>query len=86
MSDKPKVLVIDDEQSIIETLSVLLKKEGFEVLAALSGTEGIERFGELKPDLVLTDVRMPKVSGDDVLEAIRARDPTTPVVLMTAQA
>ncbi|MDH3732116.1 MAG: sigma-54 dependent transcriptional regulator [Gemmatimonadota bacterium] len=86
MSTKPKVLVIDDEQSIIETLSVLLKKEGFDVLAALSGTEGIERFGEQKPDLVLTDVRMPKVSGVDVLEAIRERDPTTPVVLMTAQA
>jgi two-component system response regulator HydG len=86
MSDKPKVLVIDDEQSIIETLSVLLKKEGFEVLSALSGTEGIERFGEQQPDLVLTDVRMPKVSGVDVLEAIRDRDPTTPVVLMTAQA
>ncbi len=86
MSEKPKVLVIDDEQSIIETLSVLLKKEGFEVLAALSGSEGIERFGEQRPDLVLTDVRMPKVSGVDVLEAIRERDPTTPVVLMTAQA
>jgi two-component system response regulator HydG len=56
------------------------------VLAALSGTEGIERFGEHRPDLVLTDVRMPKVSGVDVLEAIRERDPTTPVVLMTAQA
>jgi len=86
MSDKPKILLIDDEQSMIETLSVLLKKEGFEVLAALSGTEGIERFGEHRPDLVLTDVRMPKVSGVDVLEAIRERDPTTPVVLMTAQA
>jgi len=86
MSDKPKVLVIDDEESILETLSVLLRKEGFEVLAALSGSEGLERFGELQPDLVLTDVRMPKVSGVDVLEAIRERDPTTPVVLMTAQA
>ncbi|MCG8466943.1 MAG: sigma-54 dependent transcriptional regulator [Gemmatimonadetes bacterium] len=86
MSDRPKVLLIDDEQSIIETLSILLKKEGFEVLSALSGTEGLERFGETQPDLVLTDVRMPKVSGVDVLEAIRERDPTTPVVLMTAQA
>jgi two-component system response regulator HydG len=86
MSDKPKVLLIDDEKSMIETLSVLLKREGFDVLAALSGSEGIERFAESKPDLVLTDVRMPKVSGVDVLEAIRERDPTTPVVLMTAQA
>ncbi len=86
MTEKPKVLLIDDEQSMIETLSVLLKKEGFDVLSALSGTEGIERFAEAKPDLVLTDVRMPKVSGVDVLEAIREKDPTTPVVLMTAQA
>jgi two-component system response regulator HydG len=86
MSDKPRVLLIDDEKSMIETLSVLLKREGFEVLGALSGSEGIERFAEAKPDLVLTDVRMPKVSGVDVLEAIRQRDPTTPVVLMTAQA
>ena len=86
MAEKPRILLIDDEQSIIETLSILLKKEGFEVLSALSGTEGLERFGETQPDLVLTDVRMPKVSGVDVLEAIRERDPTTPVVLMTAQA
>jgi two-component system response regulator HydG len=86
MSDKPRILLIDDEKSMIETLSVLLKREGFDVLAALSGSEGIERFAESKPDLVLTDVRMPKVSGVDVLEAIRERDPTTPVVLMTAQA
>jgi len=86
MSDKPKVLLIDDEQGIIETLSVLLKNEGFDVLAALSGAEGIERFAETHPDLVLTDVRMPKVSGVDVLQAIRDRDPSTPVVLMTAQA
>jgi two-component system response regulator HydG len=86
MSDKPRILLIDDEKSMIETLSVLLKREGFDVLAALSGSEGIECFSESKPDLVLTDVRMPKVSGVDVLEAIRERDPTTPVVLMTAQA
>ena len=86
MSDKPRILLIDDEKSMIETLSVLLKREGFDVLAALSGSEGIERFSESKPDLVLTDVRMPKVSGVSVLEAIRERDPTTPVVLMTAQA
>ena len=86
MSEKPRVLVIDDETSMIETLSMLLKREGFDVLSALSGAEGIERFAETKPDLVLTDVRMPKVSGVDVLEAIREKDPTMPVVLMTAQA
>jgi len=86
MSDKPTVLLIDDEQSIVETLGMLLTNEGFEVLSALSGSDGIDQFTSNSPDLVLTDVRMPKVSGVDVLEAIRERDPTTPVVLMTAQA
>ncbi len=84
--EKPVVLVIDDEQSMVETLSVLLKKEGFEVLSALTGGEGLERFADAKPDVVLTDVRMPKMTGVEVLESIREKDPDTPVVLMTAQA
>ncbi len=86
MNENPRVLLIDDEQSMIETLSVLLKREGFEVIAALSGQEGIDKFDEVGPDLVLTDIRMPRIDGVDVLEAVRLRDPATPVVLMTAQA
>ena len=86
MSEKPRILVVDDEQSIVETLTVLLKREGFEVVSALSGEEAVDRFSEERPDLVLSDVRMPKVSGVDVLEAVREMDPTMPVVLMTAQA
>ncbi|MDP2479923.1 MAG: sigma-54 dependent transcriptional regulator [Candidatus Palauibacterales bacterium] len=86
MSDLPLVLVIDDEQSLVETLTVLLKREGFEVASALTGAEGLERFDERQPDLVLVDVRMPKMDGVEVLEAVRERSPTTPVVLMTAQA
>ncbi|MFQ5678148.1 MAG: sigma-54-dependent transcriptional regulator [Gemmatimonadota bacterium] len=84
--EKPRVLVIDDEQSMVETLSVLLAGEGFEVLSALSGAEGLEKFADTNPDVVLTDVRMPKVTGVQVLESIREEDPDTPVVLMTAQA
>ncbi|MFQ5689642.1 MAG: sigma-54-dependent transcriptional regulator [Gemmatimonadota bacterium] len=86
MSEKPRILIIDDEQSMVETLSVLLKREGFDVLTALSGEAGLERFEEGTPDLVLTDVRMPKLSGVDVLERVREKDPTVPVVLITAQA
>ena len=82
---KPKVLVVDDEQSIIDTLTVLLKREGFEVVSALSGKEALDRLQD-DLDVVLTDIRMPKVSGIDVLEAAREQRPETPVVLMTAQA
>ena len=84
-NDKPTILIVDDEESIVETLNVLLKREGFRVITALSGTEAIEKL-EDAPDVVLTDIRMPSVSGIDVLSETRSRRPHTPVVLMTAQA
>jgi len=86
MSDKPVLLLIDDEQGVIDTLSLLLKEEGFEVVSALTGADGLERFDEVRPDIVLTDIRMPKMTGVEVLQEIRERDPNTPVVLLTAQA
>ena len=86
MRDKPLILLIDDEQSLIETLTVLLKGEGFEVVSELTGPGGVKAFKEHNPDLVLSDVRMPKMSGIDVLQEIRKTNPNTPVVLMTAQA
>ncbi|MFO7587603.1 MAG: sigma-54 dependent transcriptional regulator [Gemmatimonadota bacterium] len=86
MRDKPVLLLIDDEQHLVETVTVLLKREGFEVIAEFSGADGLRRFKEEQPDIVLCDVRMPKVSGIDVLEEIRKSSPETPVVLMTAQA
>ncbi len=84
-NSSPKILIVDDEQGIVDTLTILLKREGFEVVSALSGADGIEKLGE-QPDVVLTDIRMPKVSGIDVLSEARARHPDVPVVLMTAQA
>lgn len=82
---KPRILVVDDEQSIVETLTVLLKREGFDVISALSGQEAIEKLEEM-PDVILADIRMPKISGIDVLAATRARNLDTAVVMMTAQA
>ncbi len=81
----PRILIVDDEESLVETLSVLLKREGFDVVTALSGADGIEKLKQ-NPDVVLTDIRMPKVSGIDVLAETRAKKPDVPVVLMTAQA
>ncbi len=84
-TSKPRILLVDDEESLVETLTVLLKREGFRVISCLSGSEAIEKLVE-KPDVVLTDIRMPKVSGIDVLAETRSRHPDLPVVLMTAQA
>jgi DNA-binding NtrC family response regulator len=84
-TSKPRILLVDDEESLVETLTVLLKREGFRVVSCLSGSEAIEKLVE-KPDVVLTDIRMPKISGIDVLTETRSRHPDLPVVLMTAQA
>ena len=82
----PTVLVIDDEAGILETLRILLKNEGFTVLTALGGKAGLDTLETATPDIVLSDIRMPTVSGIEVLAAVKARDPQLPVVLMTAQA
>jgi DNA-binding NtrC family response regulator len=81
-----RVLVIDDEAGILETIRILLKNEGFVAHTALGGKEGLQQLAAIRPDIVITDVRMPNVSGLDVLSAARAQDPDAAVILMTAQA
>ena len=82
----PTVLVVDDEAGILETLRILLKNEGFTAITALGGKAGLDALRTSSPDIVLTDIRMPTISGIEVLTAARAQDPQLPVVLMTAQA
>ena len=82
----PRILIVDDETAILDTLRILLKREGFTVETAVGGQAGVDRIAELKPDVVLTDVRMPGVGGLEVLLAAREADPSLPVILMTAQA
>jgi DNA-binding NtrC family response regulator len=86
MSQKPTVLVVDDESGILDTLRILLRNEGFEVTTAQGGKAGLEQIRAGTHDIVLSDVRMPQVSGLDILTAAREQDAMTPVILMTAQA
>ncbi len=81
-----KVLVIDDESAILDTLRILLKNRGFDPTTAQGGKAGLEALKSGRPDIVLTDIRMPGISGSDILEASREMDPELPVILMTAQA
>ena len=83
---RPKVMVVDDERGILDTVEILLRGEDFEPVMMQSGKEALARLDEVEPDIVLTDIRMPGVSGLDVLQAVRAHDPEVPVILMTAQA
>jgi DNA-binding NtrC family response regulator len=82
----PTVLVIDDEAGILETLRILLKNEGFTPITALGGKAGLDALETSTPDIVLSDIRMPTISGIEILAAVKQRDPQLPVVLMTAQA
>jgi len=86
MTQKASILVVDDESGILDTLRILLRNEGFEVTTAQGGKAGLEAIRSGSHDIVLTDVRMPQVSGIDILTAAREQDPMTPVLLMTAQA
>jgi two-component system response regulator HydG len=83
---RPTVLVVDDESGILDSLRILLKNSGFDASVALGGKAALEQLDRTDPDIVLTDIRMPQVSGLDVLDAVRQRDPQTPVIFMTAQA
>jgi two-component system response regulator HydG len=81
-----KILVVDDEIAILETLQILFRGEGYEVTVADSGPKALAALEGERPDLVLTDIRMPGAGGLDVLTAAREVDPEMPVILMTAQA
>jgi DNA-binding NtrC family response regulator len=77
------VLVVDDEESMRFFLRRALSRRGFEVETAADGPEGLARFRAARPDAVLLDVRLPGMSGRDVLEKIRAVDAAVPVLMMT---
>jgi two-component system NtrC family response regulator len=84
MSYRFRILVVDDEPAQREMISGFLKKQGFDVSAAESGVKALQLFRQDSIDLILTDQKMPNMSGSDLLQAARAINPETPVILMTA--
>ncbi|KAB2837383.1 MAG: sigma-54-dependent Fis family transcriptional regulator, partial [Melioribacteraceae bacterium] len=79
-----KILVIDDDESIRKTLTNYLKKLNFNVYSASNGSEGIEIAQKEIPDLVITDIKMPKADGFEVLKKIKEIDTHTHVIMITA--
>ena len=78
------VLVVEDEDSFIDALEVGLKREGFRVRVARDGAEALELFDVVKPDVVLLDVMLPRISGIDVCREIRRRS-RVPIIMVTAK-
>jgi two-component system response regulator RegX3 len=85
MSDQLRVLLVEDEPSFVEALVVGLRREGFLVDVAYDGAEALDKFATTRPDLVLLDVMLPKVSGIDVCRTIRAGGSRTPIIMVTAK-
>lgn len=84
---KARVLIADDEPNIVISLEFLMKKEGFEVAVAGDGEAALQKAAEFAPDLILLDVMMPKKSGYEVCEALRA-DPAqagVKIIMLTAK-
>ena len=78
------VLVVEDEPSFVEALTVGLRREGFDVVIAVDGAEALQIFDEAKPDLVLLDVMLPKISGIDVCRQLRKKT-QIPIIMVTAK-
>lgn len=79
-----KILVVDDEEAIANIIKFNLEKEGYSVITASDGEEGLNLYNEKKPDLVILDIMMPKINGIEVLKEIRSKS-TTPVIMLTAK-
>jgi two-component system response regulator RegX3 len=78
------VLVVEDEASFVEALTIGLKREGFDVVVATDGAQALELFDSSQPDIVLLDVMLPRISGIDVCRQLRKRT-QVPIIMVTAK-
>ena len=79
-----KILIVEDEESVIDPLELLLSKEGFTIETARNGREALEKFEKVLPDLVLLDLMIPTISGTEVCRQIRAKS-QVPIIMLTAK-
>src|SRR5438132_12589206 len=80
-----KILIVEDESNMVAGLRDNFEFEGYEVLSAYDGSEGLEKALANSPDLVLLDVMMPKMSGLDVCKQLKAKRPSIPIIMLTAR-
>src|SRR5215208_6308115 len=81
----PRILLVDDEHAIQKLLAFPLRKDGYDVVAATTGGEALERFRDGEFDLVVLDVMLPQVDGFEVCRRLRARS-SVPIIMLTAKA
>ena len=82
-----KVLAIDDSKTIRELLRSVMEDAGFDFTSAVDGVDGVERYAEVRPDVVITDINMPNMDGYGVIDAIRKGeiDKEVPILVLTTE-
>ncbi len=83
MSDTPKILIIDDEEIVRDSCIHILARDDYQITTAKNGEEGVALLEEIQPDLLLVDLKMPGISGFEVLEKVRNYDPTIVSIVIT---
>ena len=79
-----KIFIVEDEESVLEPLELLLTKEGFKVTSARTGREALDNYERIEPDLILLDIMLPEVSGTEVCRQIRTKS-NVPIIMLTAK-
>ena len=79
-----KILIVEDEESVLDPLELLLTKEGFSIETARDGKEALEQFAKTNPDLILLDLMLPEISGTEVCRQIRLKS-QVPIIMLTAK-
>jgi CheY-like chemotaxis protein len=81
---KPRIVAIDDEVEFIDVIKNYFELRGYDITIAVRGTKGIELVKEKRPDVVLMDLKMPGIDGDEVLSLMKSMDPSPKVIFVTA--
>ena len=84
MNDKTTILVVDDNEDLLETFAIILKRRGYEVQTACDGSTAVDKFKEQNFDITLIDIVMPEMNGVDAFKKIKEIQPDASIILMTA--
>ena len=83
--NKPRVLLVDDDRSVLDALGAVIESEGFELISAADGRQAVAKFRLQFADIVLLDLNMPVMGGVDTLERLRTINPFLPIIIITAR-
>jgi len=81
---KPRIVAVDDEKEFIEMLKEYFSLRGYEIDVASKAVDGIKLINDKKPDVVILDLKMPGISGDEVLKLVKSKKPDTKIIFITA--